>query len=673
MLQQLVYSDFSGGLNDSIAAISIKDSELAFSECADYSAEVKGIQTSKGCTKVNSDSYEADITDGVRWTVGSTHKRCIVKDGKVYDVNINDGTLTEKITLTEGATRIYPFVMYNCLYFGDGSELYVWGDFNYASDLGTVTITTGKIVKNNHSTNGTIGNFYMAKTDLGSINLKTENYEDDEKWEDVTGVRYFSSNVVAKVTPYDPSKKETVVLTITKGASAAGTASIVLNDETFTCSISASDTVPQIIDKIMAISTPGWTKTKISNSVKFEKDTAGLSVNGYFDPSTTGIGATYEVTQEGKDNDNDLTPIKKCTMFVVHPGSFRVFAAGNPDDNGLYYSEIGNPTYFASAINKVYPASGYGNITAIGILSDSVIVSYENGWYAWDGITPLKDARWRPLNLPYGCACHESLALTPYSFTFLGKDGIYTVSASILSSDLVLIQGKDIVKKITENRVEKTMASIKDKKMCRGIFYDNVYYLAYNTDGVKNDKVLKYEWDTKSFTIRTGWIVNQWLPDPEDLYFASTNFLLKANDGYSDIDVETGDKKPIPYHVKTKAYALGNFFSIKNLRFLALVFKQNYEPKSDIDINIIMGYEEYKVDKADLAESLIYDRNWGTIWGFSESITKMVEVSRASNTFQVELINNNIDDPVTLIAIGFIFEESSLVLPNIMKDEVLLK
>ncbi|MDD4565736.1 MAG: hypothetical protein PHE79_09730 [Eubacteriales bacterium] len=672
MLSQLIYADLSGGLNDSIAAISIKDSELAFSECADYSAEVKGIQTSKGCTKINEASYAADITDGYRWTIGSTYKRCLVKGGKVYDVDINDGTLTEKITLTVNAKRIYPFVMYERLYFGDGSELYVWGDFNFASDLGTVTISTGKVVKNNHSATGTIGNFYKAKSDFGSIDLKTQDYTDTVKWEDVTDVRYFSSNVVAKVVAHDPSKKEIVLLTITKGAAAAGTVSIILNDVTFTCAIASTDTVPEIIDKIMAVTTTGWTKTKVSNSVRFTKDAAGLSVNGYFDPSVTGISATYEVTQEGKDNDNDLTPIKKCTMFVVHPGSYRVFAAGNPDDNGLYYGEIGNPAYFASAINKVYPANGYGKITAIGVLSDSIIVSYENGWYAWDGITPLKDARWGPLNLPYGCVCHESLALTPYSFTYLGKDGLYTVSASILSSDLVLIQGKDIIKKITENRVEKTMGSIKDRKMCRGVFYDNVYYLAYNTDGEKNDKVLKYEWDTKSFTIKTGWIVNQWLPDPEELYFASKNFLLKANDGYSDIDVDTGEKRPIQFHVKTKDYALGNILSTKNLRFMGLVFKQNSEPKSSIDINVIMGYEEYHVDEVDLAESLVYGRDWGAIWGFSESVIKMVEVSRASNAFQIELINNNLDDPVTLIGIGFIFEESDLVLPNIMKDEVLL-
>ena len=51
-----------------------------------------------------------------------------------------------------------------------------------------------------------------------------------------------------------------------------------------------------------------------------------------------------ETAQEGKVNDNDLAPIRKCTMFVYHPGSARVFAAGNPADNGLFFSEIGIPS-----------------------------------------------------------------------------------------------------------------------------------------------------------------------------------------------------------------------------------------------------------------------------------------------------------------------------------------
>ena len=669
--KQIIYSDFSGGYNDTMAAISILDKETALSENADYSAEVKALQTAKGCVKVNPTSYGAEVTDGYSWTVGSQYKKCIVIGGKVYDVNTDTGAITEKLTLAAGAVQIYPFVIYDRFYFGDGTKLYVWGDVDYTSDLGTVDLKVGDIVRNNHSSNGVIGNFYQSKAARTGIDLQTENYTNITNWIDVTDIRYSSSNVVREVKAYDPSQKESVLISITKGASAAGTISIVLNNTTFTFTVAATDSVPTVVDKMYAMSSTGWTKTKVSNGVKFTRTTVGLSENGYLDPAATGVTATYETVTEGKDDDNNLDTIKKCTMFVVHPGSYRVFAAGNPDENALYYSEIGKPTYFKSLINKVYPANGYGMITAICPLSEALLVSYQNGWYAWNGVTPLEDATWKPLNLPYGCVCHNSLALTPYSFTYLGNDGLYTVSASILNSELVLIQGKDIIKKITESRIEKTMRSIANNAKCRGIFHDNIYYLAFNVDGLKNDKVLKYEWDTKSFTIKTNWKVNAWLYDPQNLYFASKNFLLKANDGYNDIDVETGEVIVNRFRVMLKEYSLGNPLSQKVLQFIGLIFKQGTEDVSSVDIIIHMGYESYTIHGIDLAESLIWGREWGKIWGYRESIIKMAEIIRISNTFQVEIVSNNLNDPITLLGVGFIYEETDLVAPNILKQEEL--
>lgn len=673
MLMQQIFSDFSTGLNDTISAISIKDSEVALSENVTYSAEVKGFQTRKGCDKVNADSFSANVTDGYSWTVGSKYKKCVVKNGAVYDLDLNTGTLVKKIDLTTGSTRIYPFVIYDRLYFGDGSELYVWGDFTFSSEQGTAIVLKGDVVRNNNSDKGVKGNFYQAKKDLGSIDLKTQDYTVSDNWENVTEVKYFASNVVTKVKPYDPSKKETVEIAISRGCENTGTLSFVLNNATFTCSVSQGDSVPTVVDKIMAVTTTAWTKTKNGNAVTFVKDIAGVCDNGYLDPSSTGIVATYTAKVEGKANDNDLAPIKKCTMFMVHPNSMRVFAAGNPDDNALYYSEKGLPTYFSSAISKVYPSNGYGRLTALGTISGSLIVSYENGWYSWDGITPLQDATWTPLNLPYGCVCHDTLALTPYSFTYLGKDGIYTVSASILSREMILIQGKDVIRKITENRVEKVIASIKDRKMCRGIFYESVYYLAYNTDGIENDKVLKYEWNTKSFALSTGNIINQWIVDPENLYFTTKNYVLETNTGYSDFDVDTGKKKPINVRVKTKEYPLGSPMSNKAVQMVGIIFKQNEAPEANADINIIMGYDSYSVKGADLAESLVYGRNWGLIWGYREAIIKTIELSMISNTFQIEITNSNLDDPLTIIGIGFVYEDIGINAPNIMKDEVLLK
>ena len=415
----------------------------------------------------------------------------------------------------------------------------------------------------------------------------------------------------------------------------------------------------------------------------------GYSATGYVDPGATGVTATYETIQNGQADDNDLAPIRKCTMFAFHTSSYRVFASGNPDDNAVYYSEIGQPAYFVSAYNKVYPSINYGIAKGITQLSESILVSYEDGWYAWDGITPLDDATWKPLNLPYGCVSHRSIAKTPYSFMFLGRNGVYVVSASILSSELVMLQGEDIIKNVTENRIDKTIASIVNPTNCRAVFYDNVYYLAYGIDSAGNTRVLKYEWGTKSFTTITGWKVNAWTYDSSNLFFASTNYVLRTNDSESDIDVETGEEKAIEFHIRTKEYPLGNPFMNKCLNLLGFIFKQpQYEnaDASSVNMKVLTGYTsygyEYELDGTAVAEtlvfgttiteSLVWGRDWGLIWGFTEAIVKMVELTLVSNTFQIDIQNNNLNDPIILIGIGFVYEETDFVSPTIFKDEVLL-
>lgn len=667
---QFVQSDFSGGFNDTSSAISVKDNELVLSENADYSAEYKALQTRMGCEAVNELSFEGEATDGHGWIVGSTYKKCVIVGGVLYDLAA-DGTKTSRITLTEGATHIYPFEMYNKLYFGDGTELYVWGDSDYNSEQGTITIATGDIVKNNNA--GTLkGKFFKALSDLGSIDLTTEDFSVVTDWADVTDVRHFSSNVVRTLTAHDPSCPEVVLISVLNAATAAATISVTLDNVTFTFSVASGASVPTIVTAMNAMTTAGWTKAIDGNAVRFTKTASGLSANGYVDPSTSGVSFTYTTEQEGAINDCNLADIKKCTIFAVHSGSFRVFAAGNPDDNALYYSEIGLANYFKGEINKLYPSGGgFGKITAMANLSDALLVSYESGWYSWTGITPLTDAYWKPLNIPYGCACPKSVALTPSSFTFLGKDGLYNVSASILSYEAVLLQGKEIIKKITSNTVEKTLRSISDKVKCRAVFYNNVYYLAYNTDGSNNTRVLKYEWDSGSFTIVTGWKVNAWIADPANLYFATTNYVLKTNTGYHDVDVTTGADKAIAFHVKTKEYTFGAPLMNKVVQMVGFIFKQGASDVATAAINVITGYETYSFQAANLAESLIWNRIWGATWGWREAIVKMAELIKVSNTFQIEIINNNLDEPITLIGIGFVYEKTDLVTPNMLKDEVL--
>jgi hypothetical protein len=889
---QKMYSDFSGGYNDTSAAINIEDNQLSMSENADYSAELKALQTRKGCVKVNETSFGTEVTDGYAWLIGSVHKKCIVKNGKVFDFNTETGVANEKITLTPGAKHIYPYIMYNVLYFGDGTELYTWGQFDYSSELGKKIVNKDIVVKCNDSELGSKGHFYRYKQNISSyvdnvpdtleitednlpsqvtvyvdnvpssyqrplimvqdmaseniltwkknrvyvnvgptdgrftqnhwfyydsdeedwadggsyvksqttrpvvrsvlspyftndiskidfttfnketiivnkgntdgrflqnhwfyhdgedwvdggsynivkvtrsvqrplifvagqsfdvvganknkvyvftstdgrfikdhwfyysdydwqdggvyrseqgtyINLDEENYYNSTYWADVTDVPNYSSSVVRKMKPFDPSQEEKVKITVYSSSVNAGPIVLCLNDVSKQIYVTAGTSVSDIITKLRDLNFTEWTSTISSeNTITFTCNEKKVCNAGYIDTSTTGVQCTYNTIQEGKSSNCDISDVKKCTVFCVHQGSNRVFAAGNPEDNAVYYSEIGHGDYFQSKVNKLYPAvNGYGRVTGMCNLSSSLIISYENGWYTWRGITPLQDAYWEPLNIPYGCVAPRTLCLTPQGFTFLAKDGIYSVSVAILSEQYVLLQTKQVIKKISEDAVENTIDSFINKSLCTAVFYDNMYMISYSTNGDYCNKVLKYEWDTGAFTLLTGWKVNNWINDHENLFFASSNYVLKAFEGYSDINTETGEKKPIELHVKTKDYYLDTPQANKVLQMIAFIFQQHENVTSPIHIIIHAGYKKYELISVDLAESLYYGRMWGTVWGYRHAIIKVAELVMVSNTFQIEILANNLDDPMTLLGIGFSYADTDLVLPTILKDEELL-
>ena len=356
---------------------------------------------------------------------------------------------------------------------------------------------------------------------------------------------YFASNVARVVNAYDPSQAEVVRISVLSGSTNAGTIGITLDNITYEAPIIGNSSVSTVISELRNAKdssnnpiTSVWNIEQEANALILTKRSVGLCVNGYIDPGATGCTLTYVTVREGRIDDNNLAPIKKCTMFIVHTASYRVFAAGNPDDNAVYYSEIGNPAYFKSEVNKVYALNSYGMPTGMLELSESVLVSFENGWYAWSGVTPLDDAVWKPLNIPYGCVSHRSIVLTPYSFMYLGRDGIYNISASILNTELVLLQGRNVIEKISRSKVDNTITKILDKGSCEAIYDGGIYYLSFTTKEFE-PRVLKYEWDTESFTLVTGWQVNAWAKDTDYLYFASKNYVLIANNSLSDVDVET--------------------------------------------------------------------------------------------------------------------------------------
>lgn len=380
---------------------------------------------------------------------------------------------------------------------------------------------------------------------------------------------------------------------------------------------------------------------------------------------------TIAVITPNSETDNDLTPIKKCTMFVQHPTSLRIFAAGNPDDPlSLYYSEPNDITYFKSS-SKLYPTNSEGEITGLSAVLEDVLVSYNNSWWHFKGTTPPNDAIWKRLPIPYGCIANDSIALTPFSFTFLSQEGLFKVNASIINQDLVLVQGNEMIKNIAENKVENTIKDIKNPKNVCAIFHENKYYLAYSDEegNDRNNKVLAYDWDNKSFVRYTGWQVNYWdKRSTGELRFASKDYILTTDKGYKDFDINTGSFKPIKLVVETKNYDLGNPISSKYLQFLYLQFKQYLTTESNLKISIIADYKSIIINSK-LSESLVWNRVWGNNWGFKDLIEKVSEIKEIATRFKIRFENDSIDDPITIYGVGFEFKSLRPRANMISRDE----
>ena len=150
--------------------------------------------------------------------------------------------------------------------------------------------------------------------------------------------------------------------------------------------------------------------------------------------------------------------------------------------------------------------------------------------------------------------------------------------------------------------------------------------------------------------------------------------MLTQSEGYNDIDTITGEDKPIALHIKTKEYHFGNAYIDKVVRLVGLIFKQPIGlDEINADVRINMGYQHYLVNTVNITESLVWGRDWGLLWGFRQAVVKMIELTMRSNTFQIEFFNNELNSPISIIAIGFVFEPIDFHTPTLLKDEVLLQ
>lgn len=370
-------------------------------------------------------------------------------------------------------------------------------------------------------------------------------------------------------------------------------------------------------------------------------------------------GSTVDDVEPDDEADNDLDPIKRCRFLARHPNSYRIFAAGDPENpTALYFSEPNRPGYFKDT-NVLHPTTADGPIQALLVFGDALVVFYRHSLWVWRGIDPESDAVWRKVPSGTGTIAPWSVDLTPNSMTFLGEGGLFAVSPAILGYDVTVEPTEGMVTNLAKNRTENLIRKINNPGRAAGIFdsHNQRFLLACaDEEGVRNNQIIVYDWNLGAFTRYTNLAVNHFVYRLNgDLLAATNGFILKMGVGYRDHD------QPIEMDVLTKTYNLDLPFHKKRFLRMFCSFRQPDQETSRITLRLYVDdILRSEILEAGLYENFVWGESfWGEgIWGFRNTVTARTRIYGSGHRVQVQFYNNQLDDPTTLYGVAFEFRPS---------------
>ena len=253
----------------------------------------------------------------------------------------------------------------------------------------------------------------------------------------------------------------------------------------------------------------------------------------------------------------NIPPAPKCSFIVRHTKSNRIYMAGNPSDRScLYFSEPNNPSVVKNT-SRMYPTNDDGPVTGLATFVDAVVVFFKRSVWVWRGLSPEIDAIWQRVPMSLGTNSPSSITQITHLLTFVNEGGIYGISPAVIGQNVDVRLGKEYIINLSENKVNSIVQKITNLKDVVTA-YDSKnkrYMLAYCDDGTGvNNKILVYDEALGAFSIWEGIQANDiYCRANGDVLIASKNYILRLSDKYFDIDVETGNEKPIKFEAEIKS------------------------------------------------------------------------------------------------------------------------
>jgi hypothetical protein len=657
-LQYKGYFDFSGGYNDSTSEDSLKDNELSALTNA-VITEQNAIKIRNGTSPIG-DNKGYNITQRFEYLVRDNSIILEIYNKKLYKTDLVGD---DELILSLNSDKAYFLQQQDVLYVCNGANIYEIGGKDYYSNV-TATIKSNDIVQitDDFSAVGIRGHFYKALANLGEIDLSAENYNNSARWEDCTDIVGATSSIARILKAYEAGKKEIVKLSVFNTVIESGYITINLHGTNYDVNLSSGDSARTVASKIATATFPGYSATAKQNVVTFIADSIGYREDCYVETYDTGVSIVVYSDVQGEADDNILNEVRNCTKFIQHTKSGRYVATGNPKKpHAVYFSEPYQLNYFKQ-FNVLSPTSSEGSVVCLLNLLDSIVVGYKHSWYEYTGIEPSTDGEWRRLAIPYGCASEYSVqVLNLYNFVYLADNGLYLVSANILSQYGVAMQNTSTVKCISDEKVENTIKLIDDKSKCVSVYHDGVYYLAFGTEVKKpNNKILLYYVDKKAYTLFEDIQVNDFLYRRNgQLEFASMNYSLNfRNVKYVDFNPVTEEEVPIKFIMTTSNLALDNHVAqkfIDKIFINANIGAENFDRHLSLGIAIDdIELDSMLINLQKLNIGLVWGELWGSPWGNYSTNLQSAFIREKGNRITItftNILNPEID--TNIIIYGF--------------------
>jgi hypothetical protein len=364
--------------------------------------------------------------------------------------------------------------------------------------------------------------------------------------------------------------------------------------------------------------------------------------------------------------DNNLVKIAKCKQ--IRQLGNRLFAAGNRSEpNTLYYSEVGDPTYWktTNALNVIQDSGDI--ITALFEYHGAMLVFKKNSIYAWFGVDPTSDAVFQKLNVHTGTVAPKSICNVEGKLFFLGMDGVYALNGTY--KDVIVTEkiSKNIVPRV-DNALNNATISGDKRKTISAVYWKGKYILTAFVDsaGTYPDGALVFHKtlaDTngtgESWSIYTNFFVSSFLK--------ATNGSLRYGMWLSS-DIMTVDESApaavmsqIEVHVVLRPLHQQQPVFNKKYRYGYVWMKQIEGAPNNATLKCTVDYKDI-TQGISAKESLFWDTDptsedttypkWDTaLWDFTELVTRRIAIKEKGKRLILDISNS--DDGNNLVFYGF--------------------